>query len=165
MAIPNDKEETEELRALTEQEAMAMIIASTDYLTKITDHTNGRHRTEVVAEAMERDAKFDLASDAMAIHTTVKAFGNGDFKKIAYFAEAPVLENFVAAAEGTKFEKAANTIAHELEPLEEVLYDKLIDWEKSSEVLARVKREKFPETLSMVEKLTNHQRGHLSGRE
>lgn len=150
--------EGQKSHVLTEQEAIVLLLTSDGYLRSHTDHVNDRHRTEVVAEAMERAGHFDLASEAIVIHKVLQSFGKGDFKALQYFNQCFPLDDLLEKARGTKFLKDAKNLASQLKDIEKVLDpDRSINWEKSSEVLTKVKREKTPSILTMVEKLDQWQ--------
>ncbi len=125
---------------LTEKEAVSLLLTMDTYFEKslIEPHSNGRHRTVVVAEAMERAGLFDLASGAMEIHNDMEAFRKGSLKALRTFQENPQVDNFLELAKGTRFEKEAKTLGNDVSHIEDILHKHGgIDWGKSSEVLAR----------------------------
>ena len=143
---------------LTEKEASSLLIESADYLSTSGDHVDGRHRTEVVAKKMESDGNFDLADTLMGIHNTFKEFASGDNKSLRYFSDDPMHDRLVEEVKNTGFEKSIEKTVATLASITETFADREIDWDKSAEVIAKVKRERFPEMLTMVEKLTDWQR-------
>jgi len=149
---------------LTEDEAWSIISMCNEYFSALShDHTNRRHRTEVVAEAMERDGRFELATQAMAIHNVLRSFQKGDFKEISYLDDVDAINTFVSNAKGTKFEEAAKGIAKWLDEFESLVKKHKdenceIDWFGSSEVFALAKKKYSPQTLTMIEKLDSWQR-------
>ncbi len=161
------KEREAEGHVLTEKEAKGLLLTMDTYfgMSAIRPHSNGKHRTVVVAEAMERAGLFDLASGAMEMHNDMDAFRKGSLEALRTFQENPQVDNFLGLANGTRFEKEAKTLADSVSHIEDILHKHGdLDWEKSSEVLAKVKREKCPEMMTMVEKLTDYQRGQPTGR-
>ena len=162
MANEINDESSEKPHVLTKDEAVRILIAAFDYLTLANDHIAGNHRTEVVAKAAEQNQEFELASDLLAIHNVLKEFGNGNLRAIKYLGEAPVGDNLLETAKNSTLINEAKSLASSIEPIEEILEGQSIDWEKSFKVLAEVKKEKFPEKLTMVEKLSNWQRGKSS---
>ncbi len=144
---------------LRKQEAYGLLLAATDYFSCISsDHVDGRHRTEVIAKTMELDGYFDQASELMIIHNLMKKFANGDAKALMYFSEGPYHEQLIESVQNTKFSKSVEKDFKEIAEIEKILDYRDIDWEKSAEVIAEVKKERFPKMLTMVEKLSNWQR-------
>jgi hypothetical protein len=153
---------------LTEHEAFALLSNSHGYFTSF-EPISGRHRTEIVAEAMARDGLTGTAEDTMFLHSQLKLFHQGDYSAIGAFNQVPLIENLLVSAKGTKFERAVEDIIRPLESFIEI-FDRLsearrqIDEDRSSEVLAKVKQDRFPEDMSMVEKLDKWQRDQTPGR-
>ena len=150
---------------LTEQEAFSLLMAVHRYFRDTDAHVGGRHRTEIVAEEMVKDGKASLATDVLHIHGTMQDFHRGSFKEAMFFGDSPVFEGFVEASRGTRFAESVDHIVRELKIFGEVINEKPIDWAKSADVLAKVKRDKYPEDLTMIEKLDRwQQEGPAVGR-
>ena len=146
------------MQILTKNEAKHILIACEAYLFLGEGHTENRHRSEVIAKAMERNQEFDLARDVLVVHNIMKAVKKGDFIKLKYFVDNPVGEGLIKDSINTQFAVEVSRIAKEIEPIDRTLNDRGVDWEKSREVLASVKKEVWPSSLTMVEKLGDWQR-------
>ena len=144
---------------LTEKEAFELLLATDDYFSCISkDYVDGRHLTEAIARTMELHGLFDQVSDLMLIHDYMKKFADGDARSLQYFSETPAHENLTDKVNNTRFSKSVADAMKPIAEIEKILDYRDIDWEKSAEVIAMVKKERFPKMLTMVEKLSNWQR-------
>ena len=144
---------------ISPREAKALLVELGEYFSPGTagEHVDGKHRAEVVAKTMELNGKFDEADSLMSIHNAMKEFGNGKAKALAWFSEVPVHENLANDVKNSQFEKSVAPITNIVENIAKILDYSEIDWDKSADVIAKVKRDRFPDKLTMVEKLTNWQ--------
>jgi hypothetical protein len=152
---------------LTESEAMAMLEAVHQYFNE-DNFIKGHHFMENMVEDIARDGLADLAKEVNQIHATLKEFHRGDFKSANFFeqGDADIFKDLREKAKGTRWEEAATKLAHDLKGLEaafEELPVRNVDWEASAEVLTRVKTKKFPDDLSMTERLGQWQRSQSAG--
>ena len=107
---------------------------------------------------MESDGQFDLADTIMGVHDAIRRFTNGDNRALSYFNEVPMDEIVRNEIKNTVYEKSVESAISATDKICKTLDLRDIDWEKSAEVIAKVKKERFPEMLTMVEKLSNWQR-------
>lgn len=153
---------------LTDSEAFALLSESSQYFS--TSHRVGdRHMAEVMAEGMAQCGELQLASSVLDLHDALTSFQSGRFAEAAYFGDAPVFGNMRYAAKGTGYEGSIDVLEKGLSDFTRILMgcgEKgiKIDWKKSAEVLAAVKRDRFPGDLTMVEKLDHWQRDQSGGR-
>ncbi len=151
-------------RCLSDHDAFSLMDASHIYWDRNTACINDQHKTVIVAEEMAREGLMALADDMMLIHDAMKQFSRGDFRAASSLAENSILDQIHDKARGTRFEDAVDHITNPLRAFAEV-FERFgengsgIDWAESAGVLARMKREKFPGDLTMVEKLDQWQQG------
>ena len=143
---------------LTKNEAKHILLACEAYLSLGEGHTENRHRSEVLAKAIEQSQKFDLAKDVLVVHKIMESVKNGDFERLKYFKDTHVGEELIKDSINTQFAVEVSRIAKEIDPIDKALNDRGVDWEKSREVLASVKKEVWPSSLTMVERLGDWQR-------
>ena len=149
----------EEPHVLTKKEASKLLMICSDYLSPASiGLVDGKHRTESVAKKMESDGQFDLADTIMGVHDAIRRFTNGDNRALSYFNEVPMDEIVRNEIKNTVYEKSVESAISATDKICKTLDLRDIDWEKSAEVIAKVKKERFPEMLTMVEKLSNWQR-------
>jgi hypothetical protein len=142
---------------LTTKDAWALLAAATDYMHEPDRRIDGRDRADILAEAGLAKGLSDLSWTISAIHSSVMGFHKGNYKDMQYLLETPDFREIVQnLAKGTEFEMAADRLFQPLRYITEVadkVGERTIDWEASSKVLLRAKKERFPEDLTMVEKL------------
>lgn len=147
-----------------------MLSASDRYLNDPTSIVSGRHRTEIVCEALIREGETSLAKSLLELHREIEQFSVGKLEATKAFHDLPVVSNLVERANSTRYQNAISDI---LEPLHGFtatlghlgLNGIALDWEKSSEVVRSVKAEEFPQLLTMVEMLDNSRKGKGHGRQ
>ena len=93
-------------RVLTRLEAFSLLDANHTYLKASDSRISGRHRTEIVAEAMVREGLDGLAGGMVQLHDTMKEFAVGDFKAAQFLAESLVFDRLLEEAASTKFAAA-----------------------------------------------------------
>ncbi len=144
---------------ITRNQASQLLLESGDYFSMFGagEHVDGKHRSEVIAKAMELDGQIGQADAIMNFHNSMKQFANGDTKALQWFTETPVADNLSDTVKNSKFEASVERIISTAAKIGKILPKREIDWEKSADVIAKVKRERFPDKLTMVEKLTNWQ--------
>ena len=150
------KEPSRTGRVLTGKEAFELLDANRNYMKSVDSHVGERHRSEIVAEAMTREGLDSLADHALQLHDVMKGFAQGDFKAAQHLADNPVIDSLVEDAKGTKFTTTADAMAAALGAFKRLTGED-IDWDKSSQVLAKAKRDHFPKDLTMVERLDQWQ--------
>jgi hypothetical protein len=146
---------------LTPKDAWSLLAATSDYVHTPVRALNGKDRADILAEAALAKGFVDLSTTISAIHSSVMDFHKGNYKAIQYLLEGPAIrEDVVGDAKGTGFEKAVDRLFKPLgwiADVDEKLADRKgnhqIDWDASAKVLLKVKKDKFPEDLTMVEKL------------
>jgi hypothetical protein len=145
----------------TPKDAWSLLAATSDYVHTPDRAINGKDRANILAEAALAKGFVDLSDTISAIHSSVMDFHKGNYKAIQYLLEGPAIrEDVVKEAKGTGFEKAVSRLIASLgwiADLDEKLAGRKgnhhIDWDASAKVLVKVKKDKFPENLTMVEKL------------
>lgn len=150
----------EDKHVLTDTEAFSVLDSLNNYFTGDEDvYVGGKHRTEVVADAMLREGLVELSHTAMQIHNTLKEAHRGNFRALDFLANgANVVEDFLKSAKGSRFQQAAQELMQPIRDVSKIFADHAIDWQQSIPVLADIKKETFPEDLSMTEKLGIWQR-------
>jgi hypothetical protein len=150
--------ETEKPYVLSKKDAWALLAAASNYMRAPERTVDGKERADILAEATLAKELSDLSDTISWIHSSVMRFHKGDYKAIQYLLETPAIRDDVKnEAKGTTFATAVERLFSPLRyfvELEDKLGERDIDWEKSAKVLLKVKAEKFPEDLTMVEKLT-----------
>jgi hypothetical protein len=145
----------------TPKDAWSLLAATSDYVHTPDRAINGKDRADILAEATLAKGFVDLSTTISAIHSSVMDFHKGKYKGIQYLIEGPAIrEHVVKEAKGTGFEKAVDRLFKPLNWIAD-LDEKLarrkgnhhIDWDASAKVLLKVKKERFPEDLTMIEKL------------
>ena len=144
---------------VTRNQALELLLANIDYFSESGEHVDGKHRTEVIAKSMELDGQFDMAHALMRVHNSMKEVAKADIRTgLQWFAQSNVADDLAKTVKNTKYEDAVSPIVEKASRIGKILPDRDYDWEKSADVIAKVKRERFPDKLTMVEKLTNWQR-------
>jgi hypothetical protein len=171
--MPQSKKRTsDKAYVFTPKDAWNLLAATSDYVHTPDRAINGKDRADILAEAALAKGFADLSTTISAIHSSVMDFHKGNYKGIQYLLEGPAIrEQLVADAKGTGFEKAVRRLFSTLRQIGD-LDEKLagrrglgrIDWDASAKVLLRVKKEKFPEDLTMVEKLAAAKQAKARGK-
>lgn len=163
--VRGDSGELLKRHVLSEREAFGLLSSSHRYFNAADAYINGRHKTEILAEAMLQAGQESLATDAMYLHTAMTAFQKGAFNEVQFLSEGPVFTGFLKNAQATKFEASVKKLVGQLSSFDEILTDRDVNWETSSTILAEMKRARFPNDLTMVERLDQWQRDQPNGRE
>lgn len=144
---------------LTPHEAFSLLDGVHSYFANEDVHLQGTHRAEILSDAMLREGFADLSHSVMWIHNVLKEFHRGNFQEVDSIAgSCRTVESFLESAKGTRFEKAAEDLMAPIRDLNELLVHHAIDWQQSAPVLADEKKAKFPQDLTMTEKLGIWQR-------
>jgi hypothetical protein len=150
------KDENDKPYVLSKKDAWLLLAAASDYAHTPDRTINGKDRAEIVAEAALAKGHSDLARVISGIHSSIMDFRKGNVRAMQYLLEGPVLrEDVHEYAKGTGFEEAASDlVAHVggIADVEAKIGDRRIDWEASSKVLLKVKKDRFPQELTMIEK-------------
>jgi hypothetical protein len=151
------KERTEKAYVLTKKDAWMLLAATSDYLHTPDRTIDGKDRADILAEAALAQGYSHLSQTISAIHSSVIGFHKGHYKEMQYLLEGPAIREYVRdEAKGTPFETAVGSLFSALgyiADLDDKVRGRSIDWETSSKVLLAVKRDKFAEDMTMVEKL------------
>ena len=142
-------------RVLTSDEAFPLLDANHNYMKSSYSHVGEKHQAEILADAMMREGLNNPAMDLIHIHDAMMKFSKGDFKAGLVFTDG-VLDSLVESTSDSKFAGAAQSIARALKAFGKLAGDD-IDWQRSTPILAQVKREQFPKDVTMIEKLNDWQ--------
>ena len=142
---------------LTQKDAWALLASASNYVHTPNRKIDGKEQADILAEATLSRGLSDLANSVAAIHSSVMRFHKGDYRAIQYLLETPAIgQHAMQAAKGTSFARAVERLFNPLgyiAELEDRLRGRAINWEESSRVLLKVKSDRFPEDLTMAEKL------------
>lgn len=151
------KDEGDKPYVLSKKDAWLLLAAASDYARTPDRSINGKDRAEILAEAALAKGHSDLARVISGIHSSIMDFRKGNIRAIQYLLEGPVIrEDVHKYAKGTGFEDAASDLVAHVGGIADVgekIGERLIDWDASSKVLLKVKKDRFPQDLTMIEKL------------
>jgi hypothetical protein len=151
------KDDGDKPYVLSSKDAWMLLAAASNYVHTPDRTINGKDRADIVAEAALANGHANLSRTISAIHSSIMDFYKGKHREMQFLLEGPAIREYVKdEAKGTRFEEAVRELfAHVgyIADVEEKIGDRLVDWDASSKVLLRVKKEKFPQELTMTEKL------------
>lgn len=94
----------------------------------------------------------------MDIHEAMESVKKGHYKELDIFTDTSISADLVASAKDTEFAKHLEPVIGLAKGVDKVLNFRCIDWEKSRDTLINAKKEYWPTSLTMVEKLNSWQR-------
>jgi|SRR5579872_5215330 len=155
--VSKGRSEHKKPHVLSAKDALALVRATSDYMRMPDRKINGKDRAEIIAEAALAKGFSSLSETVQAIHYSIVEFHKGHYEEMHFLLESPAIREYVRnEAAGTGYERAVEHLFSRLGPianLEEKLNSRTIDWDSSSKVILNVKKDHFPEDLTMIENL------------
>ena len=158
-----DRSVVDKIEVLGREDARKIVLACEQYFNGKGNYTGDRHQSEVIAQSLEEQRHYVLVDNLLSIHKIMKEIKQGNFDELKFFTDTSVSKDMMNSAKEIGYKSDVLSITGTLEKIDTVLNCRSIDWEKSKEFLSEAKREIWPASLTMVEKLDEWQKDKRKG--